>query len=96
MPFSPFIYNTMHHILTQNRALLEAVKELYGHEDDNDNDGESSAGSDVDSVWKHIMAITDGAIDEEDIVAIVQNIDNNAMSTVESFLTALLCQAVSA
>ena len=94
--FSPFIYNAMHHVLTQNRALLEAVKELYGREDDNDNDGESSAGSDVDSVWKHIMAITDGAIDEEDIAAIVQNSDDNAMSTVESFLTALLCQAVSA
>lgn len=72
---------------------------MYGHEDDNDDDEEPSADSDVDSMWKHIMAITDGAIDEEDIVAIVQNndIDNNAIiSTVESFLTTLLCQAVSA
>ena len=81
---------------TPYRALLEAVKELYGHEDEGDTDEESSADSDVDSMWKHIMAITDGAIDEEDIAAIVQNSDDNAMSTVESFLTALLCQAVSA
>lgn len=86
----------MHHFLHQKRALLEAVKELYGHEDGNDDkDDESSADGDVDSMWKQIVAITDGAIDREDIVAIVQN-SEDCMSAVESFLTSLLCQAVSA
>ena len=78
-------------------ALLQAVRELYG-----DSEDESDSDADVDSMWDQIATIT-GAIDDDDVAAIRQSNDDTATAgagagaiAIESFLTALLCRAVSA
>ena len=80
-------------ILPPRSALLQAVRELYGDsEDENDSD------ADVDSMWDQIATTMNGAIDNDDVAAIRQSNDDTAAGAIaiESFLTALLCRAVSA
>ena len=78
-------------------ALLQAVRELY---DDSEDDG-SDSDADVDSMWDQIATLLNGAIDDDDVAAIRQQSNDNTAasagaSATESFLTALLCRAVSA
>ena len=64
---------------------------MYG-----DSEDESDSDADVDSMWDQIATTMNGAIDNDDVAAIRQSNDDTAAGAIESFLTALLCRAVSA